>query len=156
MNRKMFFYHYQVLYLQWFCFQYLIYLQSYKIKNDLKYDKKFKNFYRSFLLKGVSRFNQEEDAPVLFYDGTLFGNGKYGIVFTANSIYLIESSHFCKIAYSQIVSVRMTTDKVQDKKIFIESTAHLDLISLNPFFATREDLLSIVEMLNKIQRFLED
>jgi hypothetical protein len=30
------------------------------------------------------------------------------------------------------------------------------LISLNPFFATREDLLSIVEMLNKIQRFLED
>lgn len=126
------------------------------LKNDLKFDKKFKNFYRSFLLKGVYRFNQEEDAPVLFYDGTLFGNGKYGIVFTANSIYLIESSHFCKIAYSQIVSVRMTTDKVQDKKIFIESTAHLDLISLNPFFATREDLLSIVEMLNKIQRFLED
>jgi hypothetical protein len=126
------------------------------LKNDLKFDKKFKNFYQSFLLKAVYTFNQEEDAPVLFYDGTLLGSGKYGIVFTANSIYLIESSHFCKIAYSQIVSVKMTTNKVQDKKIFIESTGHLDLISLNPFFATREDLLSIVEMLNKIQRFLEN
>ncbi len=126
------------------------------LKNDLKFDKKFKNFYRSFLLKAVYRFNQEEDAPVLFYDGSLLGSGKSGIVFTANSIYFIESSHFCKIAYSQIVSVRMTTDKFQDKKIFIESTAHLDLISLNPIYATREDLLSIVEMLNKIQRFLED
>ena len=50
--------------------------------------------------------------------------------------------------------MRLTTDKIEDKKIFIEKEL-LDF-SLNLVFATREDLLSIVEMLNKIQRFLED
>jgi hypothetical protein len=60
------------------------------------------------------------------------------------------------IEYNKIESVRMTTDGVKDKEIFIESSGHFELISLNPIYANPEDLLILVEMLNKIQQFLKN
>lgn len=130
------------------------------IQNGPKFDKKIQNFSQSFSKVHHKSFDPEKDTPILFYDGTILGSGKDGIVFTANSIYakgcLGRSVEHIDIAYSQIESVRMTTEKIRDKEIFIESSGHLELISLNPIYATPEDLLIVVEMLSKIRKFLKN
>jgi hypothetical protein len=128
------------------------------IKNYPIFDKKVKNFSRSFSEAHFKSFDTEKDPPILFYDDTLFGGGEDGIVFTANSIYakgcLGRPIKHVDIAYSQIKSVKMT--KNRDKEIYIESSGHAELITLKIIQASSEDILIIFEMLNKVQQLLEN
>jgi hypothetical protein len=134
--------------------------RNFFIQNCIKFDKKIENFSQSFSKVHFKAFDPEIDVPILFYDGTILGSGKDGIVFATNSIYakgcLGRSVKHMDIEYNKIESVRMTTDGVKDKEIFIESSGHFELISLNPIYANPEDLLILVEMLNKIQQFLKN
>ena len=123
------------------------------INNGPIFAKKTKNFYESFSKVHFS-IDLAEEKPVLFYDGTILGSGKDGIVFSDNFIYakgcIGRPVEHVDIAYSQIDSVRMS-----GLEIYIESAGHLELITLRLIHATPEDLFLIVEMLKKIQDFVK-
>lgn len=132
---------------------------NFYVDNGPKFLKKIENFTQSFSKVHFQPFDSKTDAALLFYDGTILGSGKDGIVFTANGIYakgcLGNSVKHVNISYSQIKSVRISAEGVRDKEIYLESSGHASLIVLNPIYAPLEDLFLIVEMLKKIQVHLQ-
>jgi hypothetical protein len=131
---------------------------NFYVNNGPKFHKKIENFAQSFSKVHYQSFDPNTDVPLLFYDGTILGSGKDGIVFTANGIYakgcLGNSAKHVNISYGQINSVRMSGEGGRDKEIFLESSGHASLVVFNPIYAPLEDLFLIVEMLKKIQDFL--
>ena len=124
------------------------------INNGYKFTKKINNFSISFSKSHSKKFNPTADTPLLFYDGTILGSGKDGIVFTDKYIFakgcLERSVRHIDILYSQIINVRLTDDKIRSKEIYIESSGHAELIVINPIYIEIEDILLIVQMLNEI------
>jgi hypothetical protein len=126
---------------------------------DPKFEKKVINFYQAFSDVYFKKIDVEIEMPILFYDGTILGSGKDGIIFTEKSIFakgcLGRGVKHVEIEYDKIVTARISTDKVHDKEILIESSGHLELIILKPIYASYEDLAQVVEMIVKIQSHLK-
>ena len=126
------------------------------INNDNKFFKKIDAFaipdeaYRK-VNDSVMRLTA---APLLFFDGTMFGNGKNGIVFTDEYI-VAKSSNFKinVIEYSEIKNIRLS-----ENQIYIESAGRRhdpdDVVILQLFQVEDDDVRLIFEMLNQIINFI--
>jgi len=132
------------------------------INNGPKFNKKIKNFSESFSKNSVL-FDQESNKALLFYDATILGSGKKGIVFTSNYLYakgcMKSPVETITISYSDILSVRMINPIKEERdpanqEICIESSGH-GLEPIFEFYCQYEDVMAIVEMLNGIRNFIK-
>ena len=104
--------------------------------------------------------------PLLFFDATMFGNGKTGIVFTDE--YIVARGCVCRIPshrplysppdlmtikYSEMQNIRLPEGKDFDKQIYIESAEHKDLVVLQLHNSEDGVVEFVIEMLNKIVNF---
>jgi TPR repeat protein len=116
--------------------------------------KKLFNFSQAYSKAHSTSYNPEAESAFLFYDGTIFGSGKEGIVFTEHSVRALGAlgagAKHVRVVYGDILSVKLSTDKFKDKEIYIESSGHADVIVLKFIFLERSDLIILAEMLNQI------
>lgn len=131
------------------------------INNDNKFFRKIDAFAIDAGHVGWSKFASYSSltaAPLLFFDGTMFGNGKNGIVFTDECIVVRQAGYSFKevIKYSEIKKIRLS----ERNQIYIESAGRKydpdDVVALQLLQVEDDGVKLILEMLNQIINFKSD
>lgn len=117
-------------------------------------EKKLLNFSKAYSKAHYKPYDHNNEAALLFYDGTILGSGKEGILFTEDSILahgsLGDGAKSLSLRYDQISSTRLSNKSSEDKQITVISSGHAYPIVLKPIFIDREDVILLDEMINKI------
>jgi hypothetical protein len=117
-------------------------------------EKKLLNFSKAYSKAHYEAYDPKNEKALLFYDGTILGSGKEGILFTENCIRahgsLGDGVKSTSLKYNQIKTVFLSNKNSEEKYIYIDSHDHAATTVLQPIFIHRDDVILLKKMIEQL------